>query len=373
VRRPDLTRAALYAGGFLGPFGGGVVVVLVPELRDALHTTTAGAGATLTAYLVPFALLQLVSGTLGARWGISRTIRGGYVVYAVASIAVAAATSLAPFLALRAIQGAANAFLTPLLMSRLADATPEAGLGRAMGTYSSVQTSGVVLAPLVGGLAAAADYRLAFLIPAATAIALALAPQPADRGRDGGDPTLRAALTPRVRAICAVTFVTVMCTIGLSFVISLRLADEFRSGSVERGLVLAVFGVAGVLAGRAAGGLVDRFGPRPVALRGAVATAALVPLIGLSGSPWLLGAFWFLTGVATSLVFSALYVMTTSASLANRAGAFSMVGAARHTGTAVAPFAWLPVYHASTWLPFVAAGVLAAGSIVFVRRRAALT
>ena len=39
-------RVALYAGGFLGPFGGGVVTVLIPDLRDALDTTTAGAAAT---------------------------------------------------------------------------------------------------------------------------------------------------------------------------------------------------------------------------------------------------------------------------------------------------------------------------------------
>src|SRR5690242_17413493 len=39
----DWARTALYAGGFLGPFGGGVVTVLVPDLRHELHTTTAGA------------------------------------------------------------------------------------------------------------------------------------------------------------------------------------------------------------------------------------------------------------------------------------------------------------------------------------------
>ena len=33
-------RAALYAGGFLGPFGGGMVTVLIPELRDAFGVST---------------------------------------------------------------------------------------------------------------------------------------------------------------------------------------------------------------------------------------------------------------------------------------------------------------------------------------------
>ena len=30
----------LYLGGFLGPFGGAVLAVLIPELRDAFHATT---------------------------------------------------------------------------------------------------------------------------------------------------------------------------------------------------------------------------------------------------------------------------------------------------------------------------------------------
>lgn len=51
------TRAALYAGGFIGPFGGGMVVVLVPELRDAFGISTGLASLALTVYLVPFAVL----------------------------------------------------------------------------------------------------------------------------------------------------------------------------------------------------------------------------------------------------------------------------------------------------------------------------
>jgi MFS family permease len=124
-------RAALYAGGFLGPFGGGVVTVLIPDLRDALHTTTAGAAATLTAYLIPFALLQLVSGTIGERIGLARTIRTAYVGYAAASAGVVLTSTLVPFLALRGLQGAANAFTTPLLVASLADVTPRPSLGRA--------------------------------------------------------------------------------------------------------------------------------------------------------------------------------------------------------------------------------------------------
>src|SRR5439155_12991193 len=74
--RERAARAGLYAGGYLGPFGGGVIAVLIPELRHAFHASTAEVTAGITAYLVPFAALQVVSGTLGERVGVARAPSG---------------------------------------------------------------------------------------------------------------------------------------------------------------------------------------------------------------------------------------------------------------------------------------------------------
>src|SRR3712207_1187454 len=74
------TTFPLYVGGFLGPFGGAVLAVLIPQLRDAFDASTGTIAAAVPAYLVPFALLQLVSGTLGEQLGPRRVVRTGYVV-----------------------------------------------------------------------------------------------------------------------------------------------------------------------------------------------------------------------------------------------------------------------------------------------------
>jgi hypothetical protein len=47
--RERVARAALYLGGFLGPFGGGVLVVLIPELQRAFDASAAEVTAGLTA------------------------------------------------------------------------------------------------------------------------------------------------------------------------------------------------------------------------------------------------------------------------------------------------------------------------------------
>lgn len=108
--RASLQRAALYAGGFLGPFGGGVVASVLPEIGAATGVSAGAAASTLTAYLGPFALTMLVSGTLGARWGRVRTVRTAYIAYTCASLASALAPTLGLLLASRALQGVANAF-----------------------------------------------------------------------------------------------------------------------------------------------------------------------------------------------------------------------------------------------------------------------
>src|SRR3954467_7654714 len=141
----------LYIGGVLGPFGGGGGAVLVPPPPAAFDPSPPGGGATIPAYLVPFAALQLVSGTIGERIGRRRVVRSGYITYAVLSALAAFAPGLGAFLVVRALQGSANAFLTPLLLAGLADEVPPRQIGRAVGTFAAVQTAAVAPAPPGGG------------------------------------------------------------------------------------------------------------------------------------------------------------------------------------------------------------------------------
>ena len=173
----------LYVGGFLGPFGGAVLAVLIPELREAFDATTTEIALAVPAYLVPFALLQLISGTLAERIGRRRVVTIAYTVYAVGSIGAAVAPGIEVFLLCRGIQGTANAFTSPVLLAGLADAVPPRERGRAVGTFAGVQAGGISLAPLLGGIAAEITWRLAFIVPAIVALALIAYPPPPSRYR----------------------------------------------------------------------------------------------------------------------------------------------------------------------------------------------
>jgi MFS family permease len=351
----------LYVGGFLGPFGGGVLAVLIPQLRDAFDATTGEVAAAIPAYFVPFAVLQLVSGTMGERLGRRRVVRAGYIAYALTSVLAAVAQSVGLFIAARAGSGAANAFLTPLMLAGLADVTPRERLGRTVGTFGAVQTAAIALSPLCGGLLGEIDWRLAFLAPGVVAIALAMVPPPeAERLPDAAPARLRAVLTRRVGQLSVAAFIAYASVTSLGFLVALHCADAFGLGSTERGLVLASFGVAGVLVGRPSGRLVDRHGRVSVTASGALVCGVLVALVGVAGSVAGLTALWIAAGAATTLVWAGLNTLIVEAVPANRAGATSVVSAFKFAGNAAAPAMWLPLYSNDPRLAFLAAGAASA-------------
>ena len=163
----------LYLGGFLGPFGGAMVNAMLPELASGLGTSVPTAATAVTWYMIPFSAFMLVSGTIGARYGITRAIRLAFLAYAAASLICVVATSPLPFLGGRMLQGAANAFTTPLLLALIAEIVPMQRLGRALGTFAAWGAAGQAFAPFVGGAAAGVDYRWAFGLSAVVALALA--------------------------------------------------------------------------------------------------------------------------------------------------------------------------------------------------------
>jgi len=65
----------LYVGGFLGPFGGAMLTAIIPNVAEGLDTSLTLVGAAITAYMIPFAVLQLVSGTVAERLGARRVVR----------------------------------------------------------------------------------------------------------------------------------------------------------------------------------------------------------------------------------------------------------------------------------------------------------
>jgi len=370
VRRRRLRVALVYTGGLLGPLGGGIVSPMLLRIGASLHASAGAVAASLTAYFVPFAAAQLVSGTLGERWGRRRTVRVAYLGYAAGAVACALAPNLPLFLAMRAVLGTANAFTSPLLLAGLADMLPPQRLSRSVGVYASCQAAGQSFAPLVGGLAATTSWRLGFAAVAVTAGLLALAPPPGEPRPGAAGPRWRPLAGAHMAWLSLAAFASYVGAAALPFLVALYAEKQLHQDSGVTGAILLGFGLAGLALGALWGTATDRFGARRCGAAAAVLTAGAVASVGTTGSTVALALCWTAAGVGASMLTVALQNLTVRAVPGNRGGALSAVSAFRFSGAAVAPLIWLPLYYRSPGLSFAAAAstvLLVAVAMPFVR------
>ncbi len=354
----------LYVGGFLGPFGGAMLVAIIPNVAHGLDASVTQVAAAITAYMVPFAVLQLFSGTLAERLGPRRVVRAGYIGFGAAALGCALAPEIWSFLAARAVMGASNAFLSPILLAALSEVVAPAVLGRTVGTFAAAQTAGLTFAPILGGVLGEINWRLAFVLVAVVSVVLALPKQTlgaAERAAtDAPRASFRTLLNRWIALLATQAMLGYLGFTAIGFVLVLVAADEFALGSSARGLLVAGYGIGGILFGRYAGSVVDRIGRPSAALAGAVACTAGVVGLVFAPTAWGLALVYFAIGCASTFVWAGLNTIAVESFPENRAGATSAYSAFKFAGVAIAPLLYVPLFHVDTRLPFVLAAVFSA-------------
>ncbi|MEM7091984.1 MAG: MFS transporter [Actinomycetota bacterium] len=366
--RGFIERLPLYVGGFLGPFGTIVIIPMFPELRDEFSATNAQVNLGFSLYLIPFAALLLVSGTLGERWGRRRTIRATYLLFVISSIAVAFAPNLLVFVAARSLQGIANAFITPLLIAGLAELVPAEKLGREIGIYSSFQALGGGLGPIIGGIAADTDWRVAFFGTAVISAVLAMFPPDGEpRPETGGGPAIRTLFNRQLLGLGASFFLLAAGPIGLGVIVGIAARDVFDlSGSVA-GIVLLGGSLTALALGPVWGSLLDRLGVRRVAMIAISLVTLSCVTLTLADGAVSLGLLWAMTSGLTGLTVVVYQAVGATIMPENRGGALSFLLSFRFLGHAIGPLALVPLVDWSldaTLLIGAAPGVVALGLVL---------
>jgi len=337
-----------------------MLIALIPNVAEGLDTSLTLVAAAITTYMVPFAALQLVSGTVAERLGARRVVRTAYVVFGLAALACALAPEIWTFLGARAVMGAANAFLSPILLAALSEVVAPEVLGRTVGTFAAWQTAGFTFAPALGGALGEVSWRLAFAVVTVAALALALPSRTLGSFErpPGSEASLRGLVSGWFGALAAKALLGYLGFTAIGFVLVLVAAEEFGLGPGPRGLLVAGYGLGGVLLGRYAGGVVDRAGRPATALGGALVCAALVLALAFAPSAWTLALLWLAVGCAGTFVWAGLNTMAVESFPENRAGAISAYSAFKFAGVAIGPLLYLPIFHASARAPFVVAAGL---------------
>src|ERR1700755_2253249 len=125
--------------------------VALPHMQASLSATQDTINWVLTSYIVSSAIALPISGWLADKVGRKRLLLGSVVLFTVASVPCATATSLPEMVLFRALQGVGGAFIVPLAQATLFDINPREKHGSAMALFGGGVIIGPILGPGLGG------------------------------------------------------------------------------------------------------------------------------------------------------------------------------------------------------------------------------
>lgn len=151
-RSPWTVLPALCLGFFMIMLDTTIVNIAVPTLVREFDASISAVGWVNSAYLLTFAVLLLVTGRLGDRFGPKPVFVVGLVVFTLASAWCGLAPSIGWLVAARAVQGVGGALMTPQTMAMITRVFPPRQRGAALGLWGSVAGVATITGPLLGGL-----------------------------------------------------------------------------------------------------------------------------------------------------------------------------------------------------------------------------
>src|SRR3954467_8137303 len=149
-------------GMLLATINSGTLIIALPDLERALHTSILSLVWVILAYLIASTVLVLTAGRLSDLFGRKRAYVAGCGAFGVASLGAGFAPDSTVLILWRVVQGVGAAFLFANASALVTDAFPREQLGLAMGTNVMVAAIGLVLGPVLGGALVAISWHWVF-------------------------------------------------------------------------------------------------------------------------------------------------------------------------------------------------------------------
>jgi MFS family permease len=162
-------------GMLVATINSSIVIISLPAIFRGIHLDPLVPGNVsyllwmLMGYLVVSAVLVVAFGRLGDIYGRVKMYNAGFLIFTVASIALAftvgvGSAAALELIGLRVVQGVGGALLMANSMAILTDAFPVGQRGMALGINQVAALAGSFMGLLIGGLLADTNWRLVFLV-----------------------------------------------------------------------------------------------------------------------------------------------------------------------------------------------------------------
>jgi predicted MFS family arabinose efflux permease len=341
--QPDKTPTRAIAGLAFAAFASQSMVrvtdSLLPQIAVDFGTTVGAAAIVVTTYALAHGSIQLIIGPVGERFGKYRMTALACGAAAVLVTICGLAQSLPALATARLLSGAAAGWIIPMSLAFIGDVTPYERRQQVLGAYLSGQILGQLFGQAAGGvLGDLFGWRnVFFLLAAQLALAaiflsreLMVNPVTQRIPKASGSPRglvaeYAAVLGDRwARVVIAAVAIEGALIWGSFAYVGADLHLRFGLGFALVGLVVAAFGIGGLIYSLSVRALVGRFGQRGLAINGGLMLACAY--LALTVVPW------WLAPIAVTAIGLGFYMLHNTL----QTNATQMTPQAR--GTAVAIF-----------------------------------
>jgi DHA1 family bicyclomycin/chloramphenicol resistance-like MFS transporter len=174
---PMLISVVLASLAALAPFAIDTYLPAFPVLASALGGTTLELQQSLTAYLLPYALMTLWHGAVSDAIGRLAAIRWGLGIFALASIGCALAPNVETLWFFRAVQGIAAGAGNVVARAMVRDLFEGVAAQRVMAQVQMIFGLAPAIAPIIGGLLLGIHWQAIFVFLFVYAVASLIAAQ----------------------------------------------------------------------------------------------------------------------------------------------------------------------------------------------------
>ena len=129
-----------------------ILNVALPTMQAEFDASPSKLQWMVDSYLLVFAGLLLVFGTLGDRFGRKLALQAGVSIFGLASLGALVADSADQVIAVRALMGVGAALIMPATLSIIANLFTGKERGKAIAIWAALAAVGIGLGPLAGGL-----------------------------------------------------------------------------------------------------------------------------------------------------------------------------------------------------------------------------
>lgn len=275
---PWWTLVAVSLGGMMVTLDGTALTIAGPNIAHSVGASVPELQWIANSYLLALAAGLFPAGRLADRVGRRRMFVVGVVGFGLASLLIAAATTVWLLITLRTLQGLSGALLQPAALALLRAAFPPHRFDLAIGVWGGASALTIAAGPVIAGFVVQQfGWRVVFMVNApVAALTLVMVWIAVAESRAAGAPGRRRDLirAPGVLLGAVLTALSYFSLFGLLFFLTLYLQDIRGLGPMSAGEWLLPFTAVIVVSAPIGGALTGRYGPRLPAAVGLLLVAA---------------------------------------------------------------------------------------------------